>query len=74
MVIMGIIKDSMSFGEAWEALTHGESVAFAYWEKGCRIVIIDGFICLSELGDHSVIRSWHPDPIEMMQDEWMTVE
>ena len=70
---MVIIKDSVSFSEAWQALMRGELVAFAYWKKGSVIIKIEGFIYSVDWADCNIKRSWRPDPVEMVQNYWMIV-
>lgn len=69
-----IIKEDLSFEKAFAELKNGNEIAFYSWKSETSLRWIDGFIVLYDpkFGGH--IKTWIPDPIEMMQDKWMVVK
>ena len=69
-----IIDVNLTFVEAWYSLHHGLDVAFATWPDQSRIRIVNGYVVKIGMKRGGSISTWVPDPIEMMQDRWMTVK
>lgn len=69
-----IIDVRLTFIEAMHSLHYGLDVAFSTWPDQTRIRIVNGYIvkvCVKRGGSFG---TWIPDPIEMMQDKWITVK
>ena len=69
-----IIKGDLTFEDAFKELKQGSEIAFFSWKSETSLRLIDGFIVLFDPARSGSIKTWAPDPIEMMQDKWMVVE